>query len=229
MERSSSVGLAYPMNAILISQTVTNIAYASIMPPKITSDRREHRSMPWRTGASVSQGRTGGYGWLIIIDHPQVNLYSLYGHLSPSRWKLESGTEVKRGDLIAYLGDSDENGGSADEPLEPHLHFGVRAGQTADYPAKGEWRFMAGWIRLCPQDLGWLQPSVVITRQETPCWRIPGTGSGIPGSLGRRAAHYRHLHHLRGGHPHLSNQEEKPLLAALSGSSPDRSRDRLPQ
>ncbi len=113
-------------------------------------------------------GREAGYGWLIIIDHHQVNLYSLYGHLSPSRWKLESGTEVKRGDLIAYLGDSNENGGSADEPLEPHLHFGVRAGQTADYPAKGEWRFMAGWIRLCPQDLGWLQPSVVITRQETP-------------------------------------------------------------
>ena len=34
-------------------------------------------------------GTEGGYGWLIIIDHPQANLYSLYGHLSPSRWKLE--------------------------------------------------------------------------------------------------------------------------------------------
>jgi murein DD-endopeptidase MepM/ murein hydrolase activator NlpD len=113
-------------------------------------------------------GTAGGYGWLIIIDHPQVNLYSLYGHLSPSRWKLEIGTEVKRGDLIAYLGDSDENGGSEEDPLEPHLHFGIRAGQTADYPSKGEWRFMAGWIRLCPQDLGWLQPSVVITSQEIP-------------------------------------------------------------
>jgi hypothetical protein len=27
---------------------------------------------------------------------------------------------------------------------------------------------MAGWIRLCPQDLGWLQPSLVITSQEIP-------------------------------------------------------------
>ena len=113
-------------------------------------------------------GTAGGYGWLIIIDHPHANLYSLYGHLSPSRWKLETGTKVKRGDLIAYLGDSDENGGSEKEPLEPHLHFGIRAGQTADYPSKGEWRYMAGWIRLCPQDLGWLQPSLVITIQETP-------------------------------------------------------------
>ena len=118
-------------------------------------------------------GRAGGYGWLILIDHPQVNLYSLYGHLSPSRWKLKSGMEVKRGDLIAYLGNSDENGGSVDEPLEPHLHFGVRAGQITDYPGRGEWRFMAGWIHYCPQDLGWLQPSRVITNQDIPLGGYP--------------------------------------------------------
>ena len=29
-------------------------------------------------------GTAGGYGWLILIDHPQANLFSLYGHLSPS-------------------------------------------------------------------------------------------------------------------------------------------------
>ena len=115
----------------------------------------------------------GGYGWLITIDHPLANLYSLYGHLSPSRWKLESGMKVKRGDLIAYLGDPDENGGSAESPLEPHLHFGIRAGQTADYPAKGEWRYMAGWIRLCPQDLGWLHPSLIITGQKIPTGGFP--------------------------------------------------------
>lgn len=113
-------------------------------------------------------GTAGGYGWLILIDHPQANLYSLYGHLSPSRWRLEAGTEVKRGDLIAYLGDSDENGGSKEHPVQTHLHFGIRAGQTVDYPPNGEWRFMAGWVRLCPQDLGWLQPSVIITSQEVP-------------------------------------------------------------
>jgi len=120
------------------------------------------------SGRISYSGRAGGYGWLIIINHPKANLYSLYGHLSPSRWKLGSGTTVKKGDLIAYLGDPDENGGSAKTPLVPHLHFGIRAGQTADYPAKGEWRYMAGWIRLCPQDLGWLQPSLIITSQTTP-------------------------------------------------------------
>ena len=118
-------------------------------------------------------GQASGYGWLILIDHPQANLYSLYGHLSPSRWKLKSGTEVARGDLIAYLGDSDENGGSKEVPLDTHLHFGIRAGQTTDYPARGEWRYMAGWIKLCPQDVGWLQPSLVITSQEIPADGYP--------------------------------------------------------
>ena len=112
-------------------------------------------------------GPMGGYGWLIIIDHPQANLYSLYGHLSPSRWRLESG-EVRKGDLIAYLGDSDENGGSRENPMPTHLHLGVRAGQRSDYPGGGQWRWMAGWIKPCPQDLGWLQPSAVISSQEFP-------------------------------------------------------------
>ena len=124
-------------------------------------------------GTISFSGRAGGYGWLILIDHPQANLYSLYGHLSPSRWKLKAGTDVERGDLIAYLGDSDENGGSKEQPLDTHLHFGIRAGQTADYPAKGEWRYMGGWIKLCPQDVGWLQPSLVITSQEIPAGGYP--------------------------------------------------------
>jgi murein DD-endopeptidase MepM/ murein hydrolase activator NlpD len=112
-------------------------------------------------------GPMGGYGWLIIIDHPQANLYSLYGHLSPSRWKAKSGP-IEKGELIGYLGDPDENGGSAENPLIPHLHFGVRAGQRTNYTGSGEWRWMAGWIARCPQDLGWFQPSVVIVNQKIP-------------------------------------------------------------
>jgi len=112
-------------------------------------------------------GRMGGYGWLIIIDHPQYHIYSLYGHLSPSRWYMRSGS-VAKGDLIGYLGDSHENGGSLEQPLEPHLHLGIRAGQRRDYPAKGEWRWMAGWIRPCPADVGWLHPSEVISGQSIP-------------------------------------------------------------
>jgi len=129
-------------------------------------------------------GRAGGYGWLILIDHPQANLYSLYGHLSPSRWKLKAGTDVERGDLIAYLGDADENGGSKEQPLVPHLHFGIRAGQIADYPSRGEWRYMGGWIKLCPQNVGWLQPSVIITSQEIPAGGYPQPKVGFLTRLG---------------------------------------------
>ena len=123
-------------------------------------------------------GPMGGYGWLIIIDHPQANLYSLYGHLSPSRWRKESGT-VEKGELIAYLGDSHENGGRPGHPLEPHLHLGVRAGQRADYPGMGEWRWQAGWISPCPRDLGWLQPSAIITSQEITAGGFPEPAAGF--------------------------------------------------
>jgi len=75
---------------------------------------------------------------------------------------------VQKGDLIAYLGDSDENGGSEENPLTPHLHFGIRSGQRIHYPTIGEWRWMAGWIKYCPQALGWLQPSQIIAEQDIP-------------------------------------------------------------
>ena len=123
-------------------------------------------------------GRMGGYGWLIIIDHPQANIYSLYGHLSPSRWMLESGV-VEKGDLIGYLGDSDENGGSKKNPLVTHLHFGIRSGQRVDYTGFGEWRWMAGWIKSCPSEVGWLRPSKIITGQEIPLGGFPEPKAGL--------------------------------------------------
>lgn len=116
-------------------------------------------------GTVSYSGPMNGYGWLVIIDHPQANLYSLYGHLSPSRWQIEAGP-VSKGELIGYLGDPHENGGSVTNPMRPHLHFGIRAGQRADYLCAGQWRWQAGWLKLCPQELGWLQPSLVIASQD---------------------------------------------------------------
>ncbi len=42
-------------------------------------------------------GPMGGYGWLIIIDHPQANIYSLYGHLSSQPLVHGNRTGFKRG------------------------------------------------------------------------------------------------------------------------------------
>ncbi len=129
-------------------------------------------------GVISYSGPMGGYGWLVVIDHSQANLYSLYGHLSPSRRRKKSGL-VKKGELIGYLGDSDENGGSAKHPLVPHLHLGVRAGQRSDYSSIGEWRWQAGWIKSHPPDLGWLQPSVIITSQVIPAGGFPNPEAGF--------------------------------------------------
>jgi len=161
-------------------------------------------------------GPMGGYGWLIIIDHPQANLYSLYGHLSPSRWRIGLGT-VEKGELIAYLGDSDENGGSAEHPLRPHLHFGMRAGQRADYPGMGEWRWQAGWIKPCPQDLGWLQPSVVITGQDIPDGGFPEPEAGFVAKWGIELLFVGI--YLFGGACMLvfAIRKNKPFVLALSG------------
>jgi murein DD-endopeptidase MepM/ murein hydrolase activator NlpD len=117
-------------------------------------------------------GPMGGYGWLIIIDHPGRNVYSLYGHLSTRREKLPEGRNVAVGELIAYIADDDEDGsGSGDNPYagypywEPHLHFGIREGLKNDHDASGDSRWMAGWTAAYPTDLGWLKPSEYINLQ----------------------------------------------------------------
>ena len=106
-------------------------------------------------------GKARGYGWLIIIDHPAENVYSLYGHLSTSRWKKSSG-EVKKGELIAYLGEADEC-----YTMVSHIHFGLRMGQKADYPLWGDGRWMAGYTKCRPELLGWFHPSQIIGQTDS--------------------------------------------------------------
>jgi murein DD-endopeptidase MepM/ murein hydrolase activator NlpD len=110
-------------------------------------------------GAISYSGPMDGYGWLIVIDHPQHDVYSLYGHLSSWRWKRRGGS-VQKGDLIAFVGDSDENGSSEKYgQMHPHLHLGIRTGQRTDYPSSWDKRWMAGWIETCPESIGWLSPT----------------------------------------------------------------------
>jgi len=106
-------------------------------------------------------GRAHGYGWLIIIDHPVENVYSLYGHLSTSRWKKSSG-EVKKGELIAYLGTAEEG-----ETPVSHIHFGLRMGQRADYPRGGDRRWMEGYTDTLPELHGWFNPSQIIGQTDS--------------------------------------------------------------
>ena len=178
----------FPLDEIIANESLVSAPFcASGKPPG--SAREYHAAEDFQRPAGTPvyamadgkisfSGPMGGYGWLIIIDHPQANLYSLYGHLSPSRWRIKSGT-VEKGELIAYLGDPDENGGSTERPLRPHLHLGVRVGQKSDYPGFGEGRWMAGWIKPYPPDLGWMQPSAIITGQIIPAEGFPDLESGL--------------------------------------------------
>ena len=126
----------------------------------------------------------GGYGGLIIIDHSEPRIYSLYGHTSLSRWYKKSGY-VKKGEIIGYLGDSDEICGNIPAlggyvECEPHLHFGIRNGNKGDYcsgtygdPCEGDGplgdrdnRWSAGYTTVDPLTLGWHDPSNFINEQN---------------------------------------------------------------
>lgn len=106
-------------------------------------------------------GKAHGYGGLIIINHPNENVYSLYGHLSTSRWEKRSGA-VKKGEVIGYLGNPEEC-----YTMLSHIHFGLRIDQKADYPRGGEARWMAGYTNSRPELFGWLHPSQIIGETDS--------------------------------------------------------------
>lgn len=67
----------------------------------------------------------GTYGKIVEIDHG-YGYTTLYAHLSEFEDGIEPGTEVKRGDLIAYSGNSGRSEG-------PHLHYEIlRDGEAED-------------------------------------------------------------------------------------------------
>lgn len=66
-----------------------------------------------------------GYGRLIIIEHVDKRYRSYYAHLS--RYKVEKGDVVSKGDLVGLMGQSGRATGV-------HLHFEVRKDKVAINP-----------------------------------------------------------------------------------------------
>lgn len=77
-------------------------------------------------GTVVFAGLEGGYGNVIVIDHG-YGIKTRYGHLS--RINVKAGERVKRGALIAAVGNTGRSTG-------PHLHYEVRVNGIPQNPRK---------------------------------------------------------------------------------------------
>ena len=77
-------------------------------------------------GKVVDRGYNDSYGWYIRVDHGN-NYSTIYAHNSKiiARW----GSQVKRGDVIANLGNTGRSTG-------PHLHYEIRHKNRPINPSK---------------------------------------------------------------------------------------------
>ncbi|MCX7554338.1 aminotransferase class III-fold pyridoxal phosphate-dependent enzyme [Marinicella sp. S1101] len=101
------------------------------------------------------------YGPTIILEHQYENgtFYSLYGHLALKTLELHQlGDEVKRGALLAWVGEADENGG-----WSPHLHFQIMhdmLGNEGDFPGACRPLEWPVYQALCPDPYSFISDPV---------------------------------------------------------------------
>lgn len=77
-------------------------------------------------GFVTAAGRANGYGREVIIDHGH-GISTLYGHMSG--FAVTAGDQVKRGQIIGYVGSSGRSTGA-------HVHYEVRIQNTPVNPHK---------------------------------------------------------------------------------------------
>ena len=77
-------------------------------------------------GIGTFVGTQGGYGNVIFIRH-QGTFSTVYGHLSRFAPQLVTGSRVKQGDTIAFVGQTGWATG-------PHLHYEFRVADQARDP-----------------------------------------------------------------------------------------------
>jgi murein DD-endopeptidase MepM/ murein hydrolase activator NlpD len=102
-----SLGRKHPILNRIRAHKGVDYAAATGTPIKATSN-----------GKIIHRGKKGGYGNTIIIQHG-TKYSTLYAHLSRYRSGLRTGSRVKQGQIIGYIGSSGLATG-------PHLHYEFR-------------------------------------------------------------------------------------------------------
>jgi len=77
-------------------------------------------------GLVIKAGFSPGYGNMVVISHG-YGIKTVYGH--NSRLNVKEGQQVKRGDVISFIGDTGSSTG-------PHLHYEVRQNGLPVNPMK---------------------------------------------------------------------------------------------
>ncbi len=102
-----SLGRKHPVLNTIRAHKGVDYAASTGTPIKATSD-----------GKIVHRGKKGGYGNTIIVQHGS-KYSTLYAHMSKYRSGLTTGSRVKQGQIIGYVGSSGLATG-------PHLHYEFR-------------------------------------------------------------------------------------------------------
>ena len=91
-----------------------------------------------------------GYGGLIILKHElkDFSFFTLFGHLDFNRFDYKKGEILKKGDLVGYIGNKNQNGNWV-----PHLHFQIilsKLGFINDFPGVGYLSEIEVFKSICP-------------------------------------------------------------------------------
>ena len=78
-------------------------------------------------GQVTSAGWMDGYGYMVILRHADLGVYTFYAHAS--NLLVSTGMTVKAGDAIAQVGSTGNSSGN-------HLHFGICDTLQAGWPAR---------------------------------------------------------------------------------------------
>ena len=78
-------------------------------------------------GQVISADWMGGYGYMVILYHADLGVYTFYAHAS--QLLVSAGMTVKQGDIIAKVGSTGDSSGN-------HLHYGICTTLQAGWPAR---------------------------------------------------------------------------------------------